>query len=231
MHFKFILTTTLCASIITFAQAQEQPTFGIELDGFSSSVGHISQTNSGIGFSSSDYKQQARLGFGATLLANIPIYERIGLETGLGVTNFRAEFSFDAENTLDIKLNYIKLPIFAAYKLPINSSKSAVHFAIGANIKYLYRSEDNFESLIWVHIGGQSGIDRYNRLTVAPQVNIGYSYEMSDGKTIRIDALAGFDASRFINKNNEIGQYGFYGNLATAKFSYIGVSLKYYFGF
>lgn len=221
--------TILALTISAPLWAQDKPSFGVELDGFMSNISGISKEYSGIGYSDAGYKQKSKVGFGITLLANIPVYENISLETGFGVTNFRSDFEFDKDNTLNIKLNYIKLPIMAAYRLPISSANNAVHFALGVNIKYLYRSEDNFSELLKVKIGGQDGIDRYNRWVVAPQLNIGYSHKMSDNKTIRLDALVGYDISKF--KDEDRGNYGFYNNLNDAHFLYYGLSLKYYFSF
>src|SRR5690554_96827 len=233
-----ILIAMFSVFLIPKGFAQKKMTYGVGVDIFQTKLNNVDRENfSGYGHSVPGFTQNDQLGFGATFLAQTPIYKNLSFETGLGITNFNSQFHFNYIDTfvgviipidrkLNISLYYLNLPLKIAYNFPISPS-SSIQASIGINSKFLFAHNDNYEKIIVEFIGGQSGIHRYNQFILTPQFNIGFSKKLRK-QTIRLDLITGFDTGKFTNENKS-WWFGFYKNLSTASYLNYGLSLKYFF--
>lgn len=231
---KFLNTIIILLSLTSISYSQSKITYGIGFDLFQTKINNLDRVNfKKYGLSVPGFSQNDLLGYGVSFLAKLPLSKRIDLESGLGISTFHSQFHFKYLNNmgntkLNISLFYLNIPLFLTYHFPVTSS-SAIHTSLGINTKFLFAYYDNFEKIINEAIGGQTGIDRYSQFVYSPQLNIGYSFKFTYMKSIRLDAMAGYDLNKFTNQNNLRGNWGFYTNVHPSLYSYYGMSLKYYF--
>src|SRR5690554_279065 len=210
--------------------AQKKFTYGVGVDIFQTKLNNVDRENfSGYGHSMPGFTQNDQLGFGATFLAQTPIYKNLSFETGLGITNFNSQFHFNyiRKNTndsvnmkLNISLFYAKVPIYLTYNLSLNK-RSALSFSLGADLRFLFWEKDNYQEIIWEFIYLPRA--RYNFFIPSINVKLGYTLN----KKYRIDTFIGIDIKNTVGK--ERGWWGFYENLSKASYQYYGLSLKYFF--
>lgn len=217
--------------------AQKKITYGVGIDIFQTKLNNVDRENfSGYGHSVPGFKQNDRLGFGATFLASKPIYKNLSFESGIGITNFRSQFHFNyihsitnrlIDKKLNISLYYLKIPARITYYFPINV-KSKINFSMGADIRCLFLGDDNFQETIYEHI--YLGNPRlYKILIFSPQISLGYSFKLKNDVAILLEGNGGIDLAKAMRPSNMIQGWGFYNNLFTAHYTYYGLSLKYFF--
>src|SRR5690625_3005255 len=164
MHNKlksFLLIFFLFVFSVKNNFAQKKFTYGLGVDIFQTKFNNVDRENfSGYGHSMPGFTQNDQLGFGATFLAQTPIYKNLSFETGLGITNFNSQFHFkyirqntnDSVNTkLNISLFYAKAPLYLTYNLSLNK-RSALSFSLGADLRFLFWWKDNYQEIIWEFI-------------------------------------------------------------------------------
>ncbi len=222
-------------SLPTFAQ--NKITYGIGVDVFQTQINNVNNTSfSGIGHSNPGFKQNDRLGFGATYLASIPVSKKMNLETGIGITNFRSQFRFDythgitgnqVKANLNIHLIYAKLPLLLSYNIPLAPS-SRLNIIFGLNTRLLLLPIDNYQRIIY-EFYQVPYFFKYKIAIVAPQIALGYEHTLKDKRKIRFEANASFDLTSFTNNDSPLLLWGFYENLATANYGSYGMSVKYFF--
>jgi hypothetical protein len=218
------------------ALAQKKTTYGIGLDVFQTQLIGVNKTYfSGIGHAEPGFIQNDRLGWGATYLAVFPINKKINLETGIGISHFRSQFQFEyvhrmtgnqTKKNLNINLLYAKIPLMLSYNVPI-TSKSKLNIAGGFNVRLLFGPIDNYQKIIFELYTIPSA--RYKISIVSPNIALGYEYVFKDNRRFRLEANAGFDFNSFTNSDSHFSRWGFYENLATAHYTYYGMSIKYFF--
>src|SRR5690625_2294818 len=152
-----ILIALFSVFLIPKGFAQKKFTYGVGVDIFQTKLNNVDRENfSGYGHSMPGFTQNDQLGFGATFLAQTPIYKNLSFETGLGITNFNSQFHFnyirkntnDSVNTkLNISLFYAKVPIYLTYNLSLHK-RSAISFSLGTDIRFLFLGDDNFQEII-----------------------------------------------------------------------------------
>ncbi len=218
--------------------AQKKMTYGVGVDIFQTKLNNVDRENfSGYGHSMPGFTQNDQLGFGATFLAQTPIYKNLSFETGLGITNFNSQFHFnyirkntnDSVNTkLNISLFYAKLPIYLTYNLQLNT-QSAINFSLGADLRFLFLWQDNYQEIIWEFINLPTG--RYSFIIPSFKAVVGYNFQLlNSNNIIRFEAFFGQDLLKFtFGGNHPLLGWGFYKNLSRASYQYYGISLKYFF--
>src|SRR5690554_6209218 len=212
--------------------AQKKITYGVGLDIFQTKLNNVDRENfSGYGHSVPGFKQNDKLGFGASFLASTPIYKNVSFETGLGITNFRSQFHFNYEHRfagwidkkLNISLYYLKIPTRITYGIPINV-KSKINFSLGAEMKFLLWGQDNYRDILYELVGFETS---YNFFIPSVYTAIGYSIKLKNAKKVQIEGYFGQDFTHAIGK--ERGFWGFYKNLSIASYHNYGISIKYFF--
>jgi hypothetical protein len=226
-----ILLTATLSLLVSTLFAQKKITYGISLDIFQTKLNNVDRENfSGYGHSVPEFKQNDRLGFGLTFLASKPIYKNFSFETGLGGTNFNSQFLFryydqnrsDSVNTkFNISLYYLKIPLLISYNYPINSN-SKLNFSIGADLRFLLLSNDNFDKInnYFINLGN----NRYHLFIPSLITRIGYTANLKSNKRIRAEFFIGKDLNTIMTF-----RWGFYENLSTASYLNYGLSLQYFF--
>ena len=214
---------------ITTAYAQRKINYGLGFDIFQTKLNNVPEAIPGFGF-----KQNDRLGFGVSFLAQAPIYKNLSLETGIGISNFRSQFQFEdfesgsqfqSKTNLNIALYYLNIPLMLSYNFQLNQ-KSAISLSGGMNTRFLFARKDNYQEIINAYIYLPK--DKYRFLITSPQLAIGYSKLLKNGNKIRLEGNAGFDLQTFTIGKDDLRSWGFYKHLTHASYTYYGIGLKYF---
>ncbi|HTO16756.1 MAG TPA: outer membrane beta-barrel protein [Edaphocola sp.] len=232
-----ILLTPFLGLISSLSFAQKKITSGIGLDIFQTKLNNVDRENfSGYGHSVPDFTQNDKLGFGINGIVRLPAYKGCGLETGLGLTRYSAQFHFDyfhafmnrqVNEQFNINLNYLRIPLNLYYDFSI-SKKSSIIISGGINFKLLLWADDNFDEIVFEKIGLPKTYKRYQSSILGYNVNISYKYNFQNKKAVELGILLGADISKTVNRNTS-RLFGFYGNLYPTYYSQYGISMKYFF--
>jgi len=228
-----ILIAMFSVFLIPKGFAQKKMTYGVGVDIFQTKLNNVDRENfSGYGHSVPGFTQNDQLGFGATFLAQTPIYKNLSFETGLGITNFNSQFHFmyydqirsDSVNTkLNISLFYFKVPILISYSFPMNS-RSLISLSLGSDLRFLFLSKDNFDEINNYFINLGNNRYRYRLFIPCVKTGIKYTSKLKSNKVFETEFFIGKDLNRIMTF-----RWGFYENLSTASYLNYGLSLKYFF--
>ena len=218
-------------SLILSLQCYGQYHIGIGTNISSSRLNSISKkVIHSYGFSGADFDQKLNFEVSPYLQVRMTLKNNLGFELGIGYSTIKHKIELDyyysffqkqVNKTLDIKLNYISLPISLLYGIKV-SERSKLILSSSLVPKFLVRYKDNFQKIIFEEIG--LPINKYNKRTFEGSFSIGIQRQLVKNNIIELNLFAGKD----FNPLNKM-RWGFYSNLYPARNVQFGVGLKYFF--
>lgn len=129
MKKMFLVAAATIAATVSFSQVR----FGVQAIG---NAGNVSVKYEDAG----NLKKSARIGFGAGVVAEIPLQNNFSLRPSLNFLQKKAEIEFPADeesgktSTMTSSLNYLELPVNLVYSIPVNNM--SVYFSAGPSLGY-----------------------------------------------------------------------------------------------
>ena len=119
-----------------------------------------------------DVDANARLGFTAGFLADLPVIGGFSLQPELLYTQKGSTYTFPAVET-EIRLAYIDIPIGAKFDI----GGGPAYFILGTKFSYLIDQEREYEYFNEIDVEFDDDIDSYNRTDVGGFIGLGIDLE------------------------------------------------------
>lgn len=216
-----------------FTNVYGQISFGVQLDiGKSQLYGISNEEIVPYGFSGAEYTQDIKTYVSPSLRLRKEISDRLFWESGIGyqplsytlhLTQTHPLILRYREETLNINLHYLTIPLSLGYSFPLGT-KSKIITNLGINTAILLAASDNYMDIIWedyLWIGGW-----YSQFVFKPFLSIAYQSPISQTGSIEIGAFICNGINIFPREDKA---WGFYKNLASASSLNYGLQLKYFF--
>jgi hypothetical protein len=213
-------------------EAIAQLKFGLELNGYTSTLRNISQdTMVTFGLSGAKVYSSPTYGIAPSFLLRKEIGNKFSLETGLGYWSSKSKvhlniysqfFSHEFDTTLNISLKYIQIPVSVFYSFSLKKTIK-LNFSGGLKTRILIAHKDNYEDIIFEKVGMVG--NRYNRIVIVPTFGIALEKELPKGQTYELGFFSNFNLNSLVN-NEHI--WGFFNNLYPAKNYELGFSIKFF---
>src|SRR4051812_49403463 len=209
----FLLAAATIVASVSFSQVK----FGVQVIGNAGSASIKSEELS-------NFKKPMKIGFGAGVVADIPLQNNLGVRTSVNFLQKKSSVEFatpgtDKKSTINSTLNYVEVPVNLVYKIPMKGA--SVYFGAGPSFGYGISGKLKFQG--YEAIGGvvhaidesteaftkeDKGGAGMKRFDISANVNAGVQFD--NGLYVNAGYLAGLS-----NLTEGDGQYKNRGILMT----------------
>ena len=223
----------ILALLFSTLTATGQSRLGVQIEMGSNTLTEISNdTLQPYGYSGAESTVKAKFYASPSIRYWQNLSNKFSLEAGLGYIRqnheiqlqfYHSFFHTSIDTTLEIKLQYLSIPIAIHYAIPAGP-KSSFQLGASVNTNVLLSRNDNFEDIIYEEIGLNTD-SWYTNVVLSAGLSLAYQMELKDSSLTEIGLFVNRDVTAFVNKDDV---WGYYQNLVPSRSLQFGLQIKYF---